>query len=159
MPRTPAKPLPCSSCLHGAPLVHGAGGSAPPSPPPARVLSPARPFSSSQTPQSFAPVPLWQRLPFAQKYRSGQGASVAKTLLRLQRTGKRPDCPRRHLLARLRLHRHLCFSPSKPRHRDGGKNPLVLLFLQQEPRLEMLWLPHEGKNPIQGVVLWDEKWL
>lgn len=29
----------------------------------------------------------------------------------------------------------------------GEKNPLVLLFLQQEPRLEMLWLPHEGKKP------------
>lgn len=151
MPRTPAKPLPCSSWLHGAPLVHGAGGSAPPppSPPsPPRVLSPARPFSSSQTPQSFAPVPLWQRLPFAQKYRSGQGASVAKTLLRLQRAGKRPNCPRWHLLARLRLRWHLCFPPSKPRHRDGGKkSPRVALLAARAPLGNALAAPRGEKTP------------
>lgn len=157
VPGVPAKLLPRSSWV---PLLGAQGRRQHPS---LWALSPARPFSSSQTqlPAELTPS-RFGRLPFAQKYGSGRGASVAKMLPHLQRAGKHPDCPRQHLLACLRLLRQLCFSPSKPQFAWGvmGKTLSCCFFLAAKALFgNVLAMPKGFKNPVQGVGLWDEKQL
>lgn len=141
------------SCCPAAPgAIAGSGGSVQHRPP--WALSPARPFSSSQTSlQSLAPALLWQSSAFAQKYRSGQGAGVAEPLPRLQCAGTWPRCPG-SICSSLR-----CLAVPRSSQQtpvcmgcDGEKKkqPLMLVFLQQKFQLEMLRLPWGWKNPIQG---------